>query len=158
MNIEQVTNVYKVHNVEVNKIKTFSDFDGAEKFVDERQSSFDNIYNLVRQDNDGVDTLSFHMMQAYEKGDEHTTGYDINGKFDNGAWVFKWVGKTDMRESEWFSSMNKAIKSALSDLDFQIQAEQETYYQEMSDAFFGKSECSTCRGGGCVHCEPHRFI
>lgn len=28
----------------------------------------------------------------------------------------------------------------------------------MEAYYFGKDECSTCRGGGCPHCEPSRYI
>jgi hypothetical protein len=35
---------------------------------------------------------------------------------------------------------------------------EQQYYRGMEEAYFGTRECSSCGGGGCVHCEPHRFI
>lgn len=35
---------------------------------------------------------------------------------------------------------------------------EEDYYYNEYDIEFYDEECNVCRGGGCVHCEPWRFI
>lgn len=40
------------------------------------------------------------------------------------------------------------------DMDYKAYAEWTGEQLEPAEEY----ECSTCRGGGCVHCEPHRFI
>jgi hypothetical protein len=46
----------------------------------------------------------------------------------------------------------------LINIDGKMQEEQDKYWEDYADAYFGKGECSSCRGGGCIHCEPSRFI
>lgn len=38
------------------------------------------------------------------------------------------------------------------------EIEEQKYYEDYARSYFGTSECSACRGGGCPHCEPSRFI
>lgn len=45
----------------------------------------------------------------------------------------------------WYPSVKLALKSYL-----------RSRYVSYSDG--GYEDCSSCRGGGCFHCEPHRFI
>jgi hypothetical protein len=38
------------------------------------------------------------------------------------------------------------------------EVEEDKYWEDYADSYFGTEECSSCRGGGCIHCEPSRFI
>jgi hypothetical protein len=156
--IEKVEKVYKVHDIDLNKIKTFKTLEQAEKFVDELQSSFVEFYCLKNLHIKNENKMSFELLFIEDNDEEIKSEYVIVGEIVDNAWVFQWKNDKRDTESQWFSSMNEAIKMAIKNWDMILEKEQEKYYQGMADAYYGTSECSICRGGGCIHCEPNRFI
>lgn len=42
--------------------------------------------------------------------------------------------------------------------DYLVDIAYDEYVEDVTRAYFGASECSTCGGGGCVHCSPNDFI
>ena len=151
---------YKLHNETKDKIKTFTDINKALAFKDGcEEDSFDNyfLYYVAPHEDLGDDEMSFILNYVSNNGGLNFSQFYLHAKVETveGEKKAKFRFTQDFENfSEWHSSVNKSIKALVQ----HQHDEEEKYYRDMEGAYFGAGECSTCRGGGCFHCEPGRFI
>ena len=147
------------------KVKTFLDLNDAKDFsekVSERTEGWAGIFIYGLSYMKGGHGFKFHLTYIDDAGNEHDTQTIVELVKSNddpkcpACDGVKIYGADDGKgPEELFKTVNKALKAWDKWTDEQEQA----YYEDMANAYYGiGNECSTCRGGGCVHCEPNRFI
>lgn len=144
--IEKAQEFYKVFE-EKNQGKAFECvLIGLERRKQRRKNAIG--YNVYFSDIEKIEWENLNGERIYLVVNKDTP----EGTFDHCYWSITHVNSVD------FDTVNKCLKSLVA-YDGEAHEEIEDDGAEQYNFYYGiGGECSSCRGGGCVHCEPNRFI
>lgn len=148
---------FKAKNVLIDYIHAVSDIKEQKKLGEilAEITVFNNDLDTPLEFSNGVATMKpyFHKSIKILNHDDGSNWYSL---FVNDVEIANVVYNEDMNQYSsydgvdgcgWYDNIKEAVKSFMN-----------SNYRYPTDEEYYEPSCSNCGDGGCIHCEPHRFI